>query len=78
MATKTLAKLKSEWGFNKDLTYLVDVMKSIAGTQFHIMERKRTDLTTYKKTLDELFAIYDFRLIQHPFVRTGKSTKKLI
>ena len=78
MATKTLAKLKSEWSFNKDLTYLVDVMKSIAGTQYHIMERKRTDLAVYKKVLDELFAVYDFRLVDHPFVRARKEAKKLI
>ncbi|MSR77429.1 MAG: hypothetical protein EXS63_04300 [Candidatus Omnitrophica bacterium] len=78
MATKTLAKLKSEWTFNKDLTYLVDVMKSIAGTQYHIMERKRTDLTHYKKSLDELFSVYDFRLVPHSFIRTAKDAKKLI
>ena len=77
MATKSLAKLKVEVGFNRDLSHLVDVMKTIAASQYHIMERKRTKLDSYKKAMEELFSIYDFRAFDHPFLRAA-SPKKLV
>ncbi len=77
MATKGLAKLKSEMVFNQDLTRLVDVMKGIAAAQYHVMERKKTQMVRLEKGLAELFSVYDFRADAHPFIRNS-NPKKLI
>lgn len=77
MATKTLARLKTEVSFNRDLSHLVDVMKSIAAQQYHIMDRKKTMLNQYHKALEELFGVYDFRISKHPFVRAA-NTKRMV
>lgn len=75
MATKGLAKLKSEMVFNQDLSRLVDVMKGIAAAQYHVMERKLTSLDRYEKAMEELFEVYDFRLSSHPYVRVANARK---
>lgn len=77
MSTKTISKIKTEVTFNNDLTRLVDVMKSIAGAQYHIMEKKRTELEKYKAAVEELCAVYDFRSSAHPFIQP-KNDKKVI
>ncbi len=77
MATKSLAKLKAEMIFNADLTRLVDVMKGVATSQYFVMEHKRVPLAKYSEALDELFKFYDFRSVEHPYVRV-MSEKKLI
>lgn len=68
MATKSLSKLKAEMVFNTDLTRLVDVMKGISASQYHIMDRKRTSLVKFNATLEALFKEWDFRQSTHPFV----------
>ncbi len=77
MAGKSLAKLKDEMVFNQGLTKLVDVMKGIAAAQYHVMEHKRVNLEKYSEALDELFAFYDFRNTDHPYLQP-QSEKKLI
>lgn len=77
MATKSLSKLKTEMVFNTDLTRLVDVMKGVAASQYHIMEHKMSKFDKYDPGLEELFKIYDFRRSRHPFIR-ARGTKKLI
>lgn len=77
MANKPLAKLKTEIGFNSDLTRLVDIMKGIAAAQYNVMERKRTKTKNYNDALEEIFGVYDFRRSHHPFVR-ARSEKKLV
>ncbi len=77
MASKSLSKLKGEMIFNTDLTRLVDVMKGVAASQYHIMEHKVSKFDKYDPALDELFKIYDFRRSRHPFIR-ARGTKKLI
>lgn len=77
MATKGLAKLKSEMLFNSDLTRLVDVMKGIAASQYYIMEKKKTHLERFNEELDGFFQMYDFRHSSHPFVAMSNK-KRLI
>lgn len=77
MATKSLSKLKTEMIFNQDLARLVDVMKGIAAAQYHMMERKRAVISRYDKALNELFSVYDFRGVSHPFIQS-RNPKKLI
>lgn len=78
MATKILSKIKAEMTFNADLTRLVDVMKGIAAAQYQIMERKRLHhAEEYGKAVEELFGAFDFRTVNHPFVK-AKNNKKLI
>lgn len=78
MGTKVLSRLKAEMIFNQDLAKLVDAMKGVAAAQYHIMERKKSHYEKYGKALDELFQIYDFRGVEHPFIQGGESKKKLI
>ncbi len=72
---QSLAKLKDEMIFNQDLTRLVDAMKGIAAAQYHVMDHKRTKVTELEKSLDELFTVYDFRSLHHPFVRPCKERR---
>ncbi len=78
MATKSLSKLKGEMVFNQDLTRLVDVMKGITAAQYHVMERKQSKLERYTTALEELFRVYDFRSVEHPFINGGTAGHKLI
>jgi len=78
MANRTLARLKTEMIFNQDLARLVDVMKGIAAAQYHVMDRKRAHLERYGKAVEELFDVYDFRLSDHPFIRSDDARHKLI
>lgn len=77
MATKSLSKLKIEMIFNTDLAKLVDVMKGVAASQYHVMERKKTPTEQFSKALNELFEAYDFRHVAHPFLYP-QNKKKLI
>ncbi len=77
MATKSLSKLKQEMLFNSDLTRLVDVMKGIAASQYHIMERKRTPMVKLNHAVEEIFKDWDFRNSEHPFVHM-KNERRLI
>ena len=77
MATKSLSKLKAEMTFNTDLTRLVDVMKGIDASQYFIMDRRKTRVEKFSSAIEEMFTIYEFRNVEHPFVFL-KNPKRLI
>jgi len=55
--------------FNTDLTQIVDVLKGIAASRFHILERQLSVFETYFKVAGEFFSTIDFSQVNHPFVR---------
>lgn len=77
MGSKIFTRVKTDMVFNQSMTHLVDVMKNVAGAQYHVMERKRTNLKRHWEAIQEIAETYDFRAISHPFVRSANS-KRLI
>lgn len=77
MGSKIFTRVKADMTFNQSMTHLVDVMKNVAAAQYHIMEKKRTNLKRHEEAIEEIAETYDFRSIHHPFVQ-GASSRRLI
>ena len=63
-----IAKVKKDIEFYSGLAALLKVLKGIAISQFHIMERKVTSFDRFSELVDNFFAKEDLGEVRHPFV----------
>ncbi|MEI6632094.1 MAG: FoF1 ATP synthase subunit gamma [bacterium] len=66
---KTLASLKKDLEFNKGLSSLIEVLKSIAVSQYRSLEQK---IKTFERFLDaagSFFEFIDLGMVNHPFLK---------
>jgi len=69
---KLLSQIKKDLEFNRSLTGLIEVLKEIAISQYHILEKK---IKTYDKIftiLESLFDLIPTQNIQHPLVNLAQ------
>ncbi|MFH1782623.1 MAG: FoF1 ATP synthase subunit gamma [Candidatus Omnitrophota bacterium] len=71
---KSIAEVKKNMEFNKDLTLLVETLKTIAVSQYRILEKKTTVFEEFNDTILNFFEFLDFDIISHAFV--SPSVKK--
>jgi len=64
-----LTKLKKDVAFNKELTHIVDVLKGIAASRFHSLERQLVLFDRFFKEAGQVLDLVDIRTVYHPFVQ---------
>jgi len=64
----SIATIKNEREFYKDFYSLINVLKTIAISQFHSLERKMQMYDEFVETVESFFGIMDVNAIAHPFV----------
>lgn len=69
-----LNRLKKDVQFNTELTQLVDVLKGIAASRYHVLERQLALFEPYAKAAGELLAAVDVRRVVHPFLQPQTAT----
>jgi ATP synthase F1 gamma subunit len=65
---QALPEIKKDIDFNKNLHSLVEVLKSIAVTHYHILERKIKDDENFYKILEHFFTFPELKQAKHPFL----------
>lgn len=71
---QSVQKLKKELEFNTELTQLLDILKSIAASEFHFLEKRRERFAKFMQSFDKFFQLIDFKSARHPFAedKTGR------
>jgi len=75
---KVLSQVKQDMEFNKNLNSLVDVLKTIAVSEFHVLERKMTTFERLTAVVETFFETFDTRYIRHPLVMPTKRPKAVV
>jgi ATP synthase F1 gamma subunit len=65
---KTLSVLKKDLEFNKNLSSLIDVLKTIAVTQYKILEHKMRPYEKLTSSIESFFEIIDTSYANHIFL----------
>ena len=66
---KTLSQIKKDMEFNKDLTVLIEALKSIAIGEYYALEKKIKFYKKYLASVESFFEYIDVDAINHPFVK---------
>ena len=69
-----LLKVKKNIEFNQRLGSILEVLKSIAVSQFHILEGKLSVFEPFGKVLESFFSLVDMNKVKHPFLDAGQDT----
>jgi F-type H+-transporting ATPase subunit gamma len=64
----SVTSIKHEREFYRDFHSLVNVLKTVAISQFHALERKLQTYEEFTKTVESFFELLEVASIQHPFV----------
>ena len=64
-----LSKVKKNIEFNQRFKSILEVLKSIAVSQFHILEKKLELYEPFDRALHAFFASIDMKKIVHPFLK---------
>jgi len=65
---KTLPVIKKDLEFNRGLSALIEVLKNIAVSQFHVLEQKLKSYEKFFLIIDSFFEFIDISRIEHPFL----------
>ena len=63
-----ITTIKNEREFYKDFYSLINILKTIAMSQFHSLERKMQLYDEFVETVESFFTMLDINKIAHPFV----------
>jgi ATP synthase F1 gamma subunit len=75
---KTISELKKDIDFNKNLRFIVEVMKSIAVAHYHMLERKIKVEERFYAVLRDFFSFPHFQSAKHPFVSGGNGPAGIV
>ncbi len=64
-----LHELKKDLVFNKDLLSLVNTLKNVAGSQFHLMEKQKQRFDAFMDAFAGFFRVVDLVDVVNPLVR---------
>lgn len=65
------SQIRKNIGFNKNFRSLLEVLKLVAVSQYHILERELKVFDAFGQTLSEFFDSIDLSRVQHPFLDPG-------
>ena len=68
----SIATIKNEREFYRDFHSLVNVLKTIAISQFHALERKMQTYEEFIETVESFFTMMEVASIDHPFVNPSE------
>lgn len=64
-----ITKVKKDIEFNKNLRSMLEILKNIAISQFHILEKRIKLFEAFENVLKDFFQVIDLKTIDHPFVK---------
>ncbi len=70
--------IKRNIQFNKSFASLLEALKLVAVSQYHVLEKKRAEGNFFGKTLADFFDCIDPAKIQHPFLQRGVGVRAVI
>lgn len=73
-----LNELRKELRFNQELLSLVETLKNVAGSQFHLLEKKKQRFEAFMEAFSEFFRVVDLVDVENPFVKTLSDTTGVI
>jgi len=65
---KTLSTVKKDLEFNSGLSSLIEVLKNIAVSQYHILEQRIRAFEKFMLSIESFFEFIDFSQVHHPFL----------
>lgn len=75
---KLLSQVKKDIEFNSGLHSLIDVLKTIAVSEFHLLERKLQTFERLGQTLESFFKFIDIKYLQHPLVNPSSDVAAIV
>ena len=73
-----LTRLRKDLQFNGELLSLVDTLKNIAGSQFHIMEKEKERFDRFMNAFSTFFRVVNLAGIDDPFVNERSDVTGLV
>jgi ATP synthase F1 gamma subunit len=73
-----LNELRKELKFNHELLSLVETLKNVAGSQFHLLEKKKQRFDTFMNAFAGFFRVVDLVDVVNPFVRAESAVTGLV
>ncbi len=73
-----LNELRKELKFNKELLSLVETLKNVAGSQFHLLEKKKARFDAFMDAFAGFFKVVDLVDVVNPFVRAESEVTGLV
>lgn len=73
-----LSELRKELKFNHELLSLVETLKNVAGSQFHLLEKKKERFEAFMNAFAGFFRVVDLVDVVNPFVRAESEVTGLV
>ncbi len=73
-----LNELRKELKFNHELLSLVETLKNVAGSQYHILEKKKQRFAAFMDAFSGFFRVVDLVEVVNPFVRAESGVTGLV
>ncbi len=73
-----LNELRKELKFNHELLSLVETLKNVAGSQFHMLEKKKARFDAFMAAFAGFFRVVDLVDVVNPFVRAESEVTGLV
>ena len=73
-----LNELRRELKFNHELLSLVETLKNVAGSQFHLLEKKKQRFDAFMNAFAGFFRVVDLVDVVNPFVRAESTVTGLV
>ena len=75
---KTVSALKKDLEFNGGLFSLIEVLKTIAVSQYRSLEHRLKTYEAFLKTIENFFRFFDVNSIDHPFLVPQQKTQIIL
>lgn len=73
-----LNELRRELRFNKELLSLVETLKNVAGSQYHLLEKKKQRFAQFMEAFSEFFRVVDLVDVTNPYVKIASDVTGLV
>jgi len=75
---KTLSAIKKDLEFNGGLSSLIETLKTIAVSQFRVLEQKIKTYEKFDKAFENFLKYIDLSKVNHPFLKPSNKTQIVI
>jgi ATP synthase F1 gamma subunit len=73
-----LNELRKELRFTKELLSLVETLKNVAGSQYHLLEKEKERFDLFMDAFSGFFRVVNLVDVEHPLVRAATSTTGIV
>jgi len=73
-----LNELRRELRFNKELLSLVETLKNVAGSQYHLLEKKKQRFAQFMDAFHEFFRVVDLVDVVNPYVKIASDVTGVV